>query len=182
MELCFKIIIEAIFYLSAEKENYFIWLRPCCPNCAKCQRRVSNKGNLSDGKQNTHWCFTILFCVALGQTDDEEQLFLSPLQTHSASSALLFVDIWPGARSLGRPVCTGRSIIFVAFSKPVHCKALNFKHLNGDIQNIAFLNMGKEVRMQEREKKKVKLVMKWDYFNVLSPWKLELIPEKRIYR
>lgn len=48
----------------------------------------------------------------------------------------------------------------MAFSKPVHCKALNFKHLNGDIQNIAFLNMGKEVRMQEREKKKVKLVMK----------------------
>lgn len=66
-------------------------------------------------------------------------------------------------------------------SNPVHCKAANFKYLNGEKPNIAFLNVGKEVDMKEREKK-VKSVMKRDCFNVLSRWKLELIPQKRTYR
>jgi len=39
-------------------------------------------------------------------------------------------------------------------SKPVHCKALNFKHLNSDKLNTAFLNVKKEVGMRKREKKK----------------------------
>lgn len=38
-------------------------------------------------------------------------------------------------------------------SNPVHCKALNFKHLNGDKLNIAFLNVGKGAGMKERGKK-----------------------------
>lgn len=38
-------------------------------------------------------------------------------------------------------------------SNPVHCKAASFKHLNGKKPNIAFLNVGKEVDMKEREKK-----------------------------
>lgn len=66
-------------------------------------------------------------------------------------------------------------------SNLIYCKALNFKHLNGDKLNIVFLNVGKEVDMKEREKR-VKLVIKRDCFNLLSPGKLELIPEKRTYR
>ena len=40
-------------------------------------------------------------------------------------------------------------------SNPVHCKALNFKHVNGEKLNIAFLNVGKEAGMKERKKSKI---------------------------
>lgn len=66
-------------------------------------------------------------------------------------------------------------------SNSVHCKALNFKHLNGHKLNIDFLNVEKEVGMKETENN-LKLVMKRDCSNVLSPWKVELISEKRITR
>lgn len=56
------------------------------------------------------------------------------LQTHSASSALLFRDARPGARSLGRPVCTGSSVPDTGYSGHNH-PSLSTSSLQGLLGN-----------------------------------------------
>lgn len=72
-----KLLLKQFFSLCLKTKCFYLSQAMLSQSC-KTPKWVSNKGNLSCGKQNIQWCFATLLWVSLGQTDIDVQPYLSP--------------------------------------------------------------------------------------------------------